>query len=180
MALAATAGIAIENARLYEESRRRQEWLRASGEISRQLLDPEAEHSETLHRIATSVKRLASADVVSLVRPADDDPSQIEVVVATGAAERELVGLRYSTEDSMAWQAMQQGHGVRVEAVDQLPGIYLHLRPYVPVCQAMALPLRGETGPRVRLWPAGSPRTHPSPMPTSIWLRRSRVRRPSR
>ena len=95
LALAATAGIAIENARLYEESRRRQEWLRASGEISRQLLDPEAEHSETLHRIATSVKRLASADVVSLVRPADDDPSQIEVVVATGAAERELVGLRY-------------------------------------------------------------------------------------
>jgi len=29
LALAATAGIAIENARLYEESRRRQEWLRA-------------------------------------------------------------------------------------------------------------------------------------------------------
>src|SRR5215217_1664429 len=148
MALAATAGIAIENARLYEESRRRQEWLRASGEISRQLLDPEAEHSETLHRIATSVKRLASADVVTLVRPFEDDPSRLEVVVATGAAERELVGLRYPTHDSMAWQAMQQGHGVRVEAVDQLPGVYLHLRPYVPVCQAMALPLRGETGPR--------------------------------
>ena len=35
LALAATAGIAIENARLYEGSRRRQEWLRASGEISR-------------------------------------------------------------------------------------------------------------------------------------------------
>ena len=148
LALAATAGIAIENARLYEESRRRQEWLRASGEISRQLLDPEAEHSETLHRIATSVKRLASADVVTLVRPVEDDPSRLEVVVATGAAERELVGLRYPTQDSMAWQAMQQGHGVRVEAVDQLPGVYLHLRPYVPVCQAMALPLRGETGPR--------------------------------
>jgi len=45
LALAATAGIAIENARLYEESRRRQEWLRASGEISRQLLDLEAEYS---------------------------------------------------------------------------------------------------------------------------------------
>jgi signal transduction histidine kinase len=147
LALAATAGIAIENARLYEESRRRQEWLRASGEISRQLLDPEAEYSDTLHRIVTSVKRLASADVVTLVRPADDDPSQLEVVVATGAAERELVGFRYPRHDSVAWQAMQQGHGVRLEAVDQLP-VYLHLRPYVPVSQAMALPLRGETGPR--------------------------------
>jgi signal transduction histidine kinase len=148
LALAATAGIAIENARLYEESRRRQEWLRASGEISRQLLDPEAEYSGTLHRIVTSVKRLASADVVTLVRPTDDDASQLEVVVATGAAERELVGFRYPKHDSVAWQAMQQGHGLRLEAVDQLPGVYLHLRPHVPVSQAMALPLRGETGPR--------------------------------
>jgi GAF domain-containing protein len=48
LALAATAGVAIENARLYEESRRRQEWLRASGEISRQLLDPEADYADTL------------------------------------------------------------------------------------------------------------------------------------
>ena len=67
LALAATAGIAIENARLYEESRHRQEWLRASGEISHQLLDPKSGHSETLHRIAASVKRLASADVVTIV-----------------------------------------------------------------------------------------------------------------
>ena len=148
LALAATAGVAIENARLYEESRRRQEWLRASGEISRQLLDPEADYSDTLHRIATSVKRLASADVVTLVRPTDDDPNQLEVVVATGAAERELMGLRYRKGDSIAWQAMQQGHGVLLEAVDQQPQIYLHLRPYVPVSQAMALPLMGETVPR--------------------------------
>jgi signal transduction histidine kinase len=148
LALAATAGIAIENARLYEESRRRQEWLRASGEISRHLLDPEADYYETLHHIATSVKRLASADVVTLVRPAHDDPVQLEVVVATGAAERELRGLRYPTQNSIAWRAMQQGHGVCVESVDQHPDVYLHLRPYVPVSHAMALPLRGETGPR--------------------------------
>src|SRR4029079_13828368 len=82
LALAATAGIAIENARLYEESRRRQEWLRASGEVSRHLLDPEADYSETLHEIATSVKRLASADVVTLVRPTNGDPVQLEVTVA--------------------------------------------------------------------------------------------------
>ena len=37
-AVAATAGVAVENARLYEESRRQQEWLRASAEISRELL----------------------------------------------------------------------------------------------------------------------------------------------
>jgi signal transduction histidine kinase len=148
LALAATAGTAIENARLYEESRRRQEWLRASGEISRQLLDPEADYAETLHEIATSVKRLASADVVTLVTPTRDHPVQLEVIIATGAAERELIGIRYPTENSIAWRAMQDGQGVRVAFVDQHPDVYLHLRPYVPVSQAMALPLRGEAGPR--------------------------------
>jgi signal transduction histidine kinase len=148
LALAATAGIAIENARLYEESRRRQEWLRASGEISRQLLDPEADYSETLQRIAASVKRLAAADVVTLVRPTNDDPTDLEVIVATGAAERELIGLRYPAKSSIAWEAMQEGHGVRVESVEQHPDVYVHLRPFVPVSHAMALPLRGETGPR--------------------------------
>src|SRR5215212_8370915 len=138
LALAATAGIAIENARLYEESRRRQEWLRASGEISRQLLDPEADYSETLRHIVTSVKRLAAADVVTLVRPTADDPLELEVIVATGAAERELVGLRYATSTSIAWRAMQEAHGIRLESVDQQPNVYLHLRPYVPVSHAMA------------------------------------------
>ena len=40
-ALAATASIAIENARLYEESRRRQAWLTASFDVSRMLLAPD-------------------------------------------------------------------------------------------------------------------------------------------
>ena len=113
------------------------------------MLDLEAEYSETLHCIATSVKRLASADVVTAVRPTDDDPSQLEVVVATGAAERELVGVRYLKDDSLPWQAMQQqGHGVRVGSLDRHADICVHLRPYVPVSQAMALrsevrPVRG-------------------------------------
>ena len=37
-ALAATAGVAIDNARLYEAARTRQEWLRASATITRRLL----------------------------------------------------------------------------------------------------------------------------------------------
>ncbi|MGS2648954.1 GAF domain-containing protein, partial [Streptosporangium sp. G12] len=37
-ALAAAAGVAIENARLYEESRRREMWLQASAEVTTSLL----------------------------------------------------------------------------------------------------------------------------------------------
>ena len=84
-ALAATASIAIENARLYEESRQRQEWLRASGEISRNLLRSEDNEIDTLRRIAVSVKRLAAADVVSVVLPVEHGSNELEVVTAVGA-----------------------------------------------------------------------------------------------
>ena len=89
----------------------------ASGEISHQLLDPKSGHSETLHRIVTSVKRLASADVVTIVTLSADDPTQLEVLAATGTAERELVGMRYPKDNSLAWQTMKRGHGIRAEAV---------------------------------------------------------------
>ena len=73
VALAASAGVAIENARLYEESRRRQEWLRASAEISRDLLRPGL-GDEVLVRIADAVLRLADADIVTLDFPVGADP----------------------------------------------------------------------------------------------------------
>jgi two-component system, NarL family, sensor histidine kinase DevS len=178
-ALAATAGIAIENARLYEESRRRQEWLRASGEISRQLLDPEADHAETLQRILASVKRLAVADVVTLMTPPVDDSKRLEVVVATGSAERELIGFRYPITKSIGWRAMQEDHGIRAESLDQDRDAYVQRRQFVPVSQAMALPLRGESGPRGAIV-AGRVVTHRSlATPILIWRRLSRVRRRS-
>ena len=42
-ALAATAGIAIENAHLYEEARRRQHWLQASAQLAADLLSPQTD-----------------------------------------------------------------------------------------------------------------------------------------
>ena len=65
LALAATAGIAIENARLYEESQRRQAWLRASAEISEVLLAPQS-NRDPLRVIVDSMKRLAGADAVTV------------------------------------------------------------------------------------------------------------------
>lgn len=41
------------------ESRRRQEWLKRPVRSAGKLLDSEAEHSEALGRIATSVMRVA-------------------------------------------------------------------------------------------------------------------------
>jgi hypothetical protein len=38
--------------------------------------------------------------------------------------------MRYPKNNSLAWQAMKQGHGIRAEAVHQHPEIYVHLRRY--------------------------------------------------
>ena len=52
-ALAATAGVAIENARLFEQARKRQDWLQAATRITRQLLSDEGE--EPLQLVARQV-----------------------------------------------------------------------------------------------------------------------------
>lgn len=62
LTLATAAGVAIENARLYGESRRSEEWQRAMAEINRELLagsDPDG----VLALIAHWARRIAHADL---------------------------------------------------------------------------------------------------------------------
>ena len=146
-ALAATASVAIENARLYEEARRRQEWLRASIDVQRAILASNEESNETLRRIAESALRLANADIVSIVR-LSSSPEQLEVAVAVGMGEEELQGLRYPTAGSLAWEAMNAGHGMIGHASSLPPGQFLHLSSVVTVGPVMTSPLIGEGAPR--------------------------------
>ncbi|MDQ1483638.1 MAG: hypothetical protein QOF35_1714 [Actinomycetota bacterium] len=145
LALAATASIAIENARLYEESRRRQQWLRASADVSGLLLSPDGSRNP-LQLIVDNVLRLADADVVTLVVPLG--PDLLQVAVATGVGEAELRGLQYQTKDTLVALAMETGRGVRIGALDAEQGYTVHLSQVVDVGAVMAVPLTGQTGPR--------------------------------
>jgi signal transduction histidine kinase len=146
LALAATAGIAIENARLYEDSQRRQQWSQASAEISAVLLaatrDP-----DPLQLITETVRRLADADIVTLVVPAAD-PGVFRVAVASGDGEAQLRGLQYPAEQSLVALAMETGHGVRVGSVDDQQSYRVHLARVVKVGPVLAVPLSGDSGPR--------------------------------
>ncbi|MGV9598368.1 GAF domain-containing protein [Streptosporangium sandarakinum] len=71
VALATAAGVAIENARLYEESRRREVWLQASSDVTTALLSG-AEPTEVLTLVARRAREMAGADVVAVMLP---DPS---------------------------------------------------------------------------------------------------------
>lgn len=80
-ALAAAAGIAIENARLFTEARRRQRWLEASARITGALLaSPETDAPASLSLIARSAREVAEADRALLFLPAGDHDLVIEVV----------------------------------------------------------------------------------------------------
>ena len=57
-ALATAAGVAIENARLYEEARRRERWLQASAEVTTQPAVREPSRSEVLSLIARRAREI--------------------------------------------------------------------------------------------------------------------------
>ena len=82
IALAATAGVAIENARLYDEGSRRQRWLAATAEITALLTagDPGA---DALQTIADRAREVAGADVAWIV--AGQDRSSLELKATSGA-----------------------------------------------------------------------------------------------
>ncbi|MBP2703723.1 GAF domain-containing sensor histidine kinase [Microbispora sp. RL4-1S] len=71
VALATAAGVAIENARLYEDTRRRETWLQASSEITTRLLSG-AEPHEVLTLIARRAREMSDTDLTAVLLPGAD------------------------------------------------------------------------------------------------------------
>lgn len=140
LAVAATAGVAIENAKLYEEGQRRQRWLQASAEITQQLLAFSGE--DPLSVIARSVREMADADLVTVVLPAAE-PGQLMVEVATGLAAEKMMGMSYPTERSVAGEAIDTGQPILIDNIDRQADFAIHMAEVLPVGAVMALPLGG-------------------------------------
>ncbi|MEU5264391.1 GAF domain-containing protein [Amycolatopsis sp. NPDC021455] len=80
--LAVAAGVAIDHARTYRESRRREQWLEALGEVTRNLLAGR-DWREVLRLIARRTREVAGADLVAVLLPVDGD-GHLRVEVAEG------------------------------------------------------------------------------------------------
>jgi len=91
VALAAAAGVAIENARLYDEARRQQRWLAASAEVTRSLLSG-ADVSDALALITTKALDISGADLVMLALPARGG-DVLEIAHAAGEDAHDAVGM---------------------------------------------------------------------------------------
>src|SRR5581483_2510204 len=87
-ALAAAAGVAIENARLFEQARMRQRWLEASSEIRAELLAG-ASTGDALRLVARRALELSAADDVLILLDDADEPEML--AVRAGAGERSVL-----------------------------------------------------------------------------------------
>ena len=144
--LAATAGVAIENARLYEEARRRQVWLTASTDVTRELTSSD----DALRLIGARVRNLADADVVTVIRPVGSS-GRLEVSVAVGEGEERLTGFSYSGAGTVSETVLRTGVPLVVDdASDPAANgnLTLRLTAVVPVGPCAAVPLAGSTGVR--------------------------------
>jgi signal transduction histidine kinase len=112
-ALAATAAVAIENARLYEAAQTRGEWMQASAAIMRQLLSPEASTAEPLQVIAERSRAIARADLASVLRPAADGDG-LHVEVAVGPQATQVLGIDIPAEGSLAGLTFTTGEPLRL------------------------------------------------------------------
>jgi signal transduction histidine kinase len=112
-ALGAAAGIAVENARLYDEAKRQQRWLRASSELMIALLSG-ATTEAVLGDLTRQALELSGADLVTLALPAEDGRwLTLEYAEGDGAAQAR--GLVVPAGESLSGQVLESGEPVTVE-----------------------------------------------------------------
>ena len=105
LALATAAGLAVQNARLYEDARQRQAWLEAIGDISTRLLGG-APTTEMFPLVVARARQLAGAHNSFLTLPNPDGTLRVDV--ADGDAAMALEGQSIPTE-SMSAAVMREG-----------------------------------------------------------------------
>ncbi|MFZ2172988.1 MAG: GAF domain-containing sensor histidine kinase [Rhodococcus sp. (in: high G+C Gram-positive bacteria)] len=159
-ALAAAAGVAIKNARLYEQSRTRQSWLEATRDIATELLAG-SDTADVLQVVADDALALTNADSAFLAVPDDpdvpsDEVTELVVTVAAGALSDDVIGRSIPLENSTSGRAFRSRMPLRVEELAFDPGFDAT----IPFGPALVLPLRAAQsvdGVLVVLRYAGSP-----------------------
>ncbi|MDR2372967.1 MAG: GAF domain-containing protein [Bifidobacteriaceae bacterium] len=112
-ALAAAAGVMVENAQLYQASQRRESWLAAGQGITTMLLSG-VEEEEALTVIASQAKDVAGAATAALILPSVGDQLIIEIAEGVGAAS--LVGTRMPP-DGRSHTVLTEGIGMIVDSL---------------------------------------------------------------
>lgn len=111
--LAAQAGVAIENARLYAEARRRERWLDGVREVGALIMSG-AEATEALELIARRAMELVGADLATVAIPSSDT-GELTIAAAAGAHASDILGTTFPRDDSLSGDAVAAGRAILVD-----------------------------------------------------------------
>jgi signal transduction histidine kinase len=107
VALGAAAGVAVENARLYDAARRQQRWIQASAEVTTRLLSG-SEPGEVLASITRQSRELSGADLAVLALPTEDG-RVLTVSYADGEGAEVTRGLVLPAGQSLSGRVLATG-----------------------------------------------------------------------
>ena len=99
--------MAIDNARLYEEARRQQRWLRASAEVTQRLLSG-SEPEEVLALVTQRALEISGADLVALALP-ESHRQHLVIEHASGEGAAAALGLVLPAGNSVSGLVMDTG-----------------------------------------------------------------------
>src|SRR6266542_192028 len=134
LVLATQAGVAIENARLYEEARQRERRLDAVREIATGILE-RGDPREVLKLVARRARELVGADLATVAIP-NSDGEGLALTVAEGIHADRLRGMSFGIEGSVSGEVMRTDRPVVLDDASADP------RTYQPMMTAT-----GEIGP---------------------------------
>lgn len=118
-ALATAAGVAVENARLYETTQLGERWREASSEVSSSLLSG-ADTSDVLQLIAERALEIAGGVQANVLLPSEDEEG-LRVVAAAGPDSDKLRGIVVSMEDGRAGAVYASGVAEAYDTPPQPP-----------------------------------------------------------
>ena len=107
LGLAAAAGVAIDNARLFDQLRRRQDALAAMQEVAAVLVGG-SDPLESLRLVARHARELVDADLATVALP-DDDSEMMVMEVVDGTVGTALAGSRFPRAGSVSGDVLATG-----------------------------------------------------------------------
>ncbi|MFJ6671211.1 GAF domain-containing sensor histidine kinase [Actinosynnema sp. NPDC091369] len=116
-ALAAAAGVAVENARLFERSRMRERWLEATAEVNTELLGG-ASAEDALRLIAQRTRELSVASMSLIVLADGADGQRLHMAAGSGERVEALVGKLLTGAGTVVQEVLASATPMLVEDLD--------------------------------------------------------------
>ncbi|MGW1790397.1 sensor histidine kinase [Streptomyces tubercidicus] len=138
--LAVAAGVAVENARLYEEARYRQRWQEANGEIVARLLLPGADEMAALGLIVDQAREILTADLGVIAVP-EPDGAALHVALASGVDAEAHRGLLLPRQGSFMGAALDRREPMISTEVEKDPRITAGPPRWMGLGPAVAVPM---------------------------------------